>query len=458
MDRVALPVRTPALTFCAAALALLLGGTAAAVTDQERIQAYQEFRGAFDTRRYAEAAALADKLVGLTESQHGPESKALVNPLTNLGTAHYRAANYAAAETAYQRALAIAEAQATSGADPLQIRPLHGLGEVLLATRRFDAAAISLERAVALTRNLRGLYDESQLAILPSLIESYVSLQDFAQAEKEHQYAFRVAETAYGRNDQRLLAPLDRFAQWYEFLGRYSTARVLHARGLQIAEQAAGQNSLLAVRPLRGLSRSYLLEYIYGPEETGEQPQTQDAAGNNISTSRLNPDGEKALQLAISTLNKQQPDNHADLGDTLVDLGDWYLLGGTSRKANDAFRLAFQEYEKAGLGERLAVPKQLTYRATLMSTLRFRPDNPDDYETRSIETRLLVGADGKIGDVTVVAADVPEATVKSVQLALKRARYRPRVDGTGTLETRDFPYTEKIYVRKPGTTSAAKGT
>ena len=49
-------------------------------------------------------------------------------------------------------------------------------------------------------------------------------------AEKENQYAFRVAESAFGRNDLRMLEPLDRLARWNEFVGRYTTARGLHAR------------------------------------------------------------------------------------------------------------------------------------------------------------------------------------------------------------------------------------
>lgn len=432
------------------AMALLLGaGACLAVSDADRIQAYKDFRNVFDAGKYTEALPLAEKLVGLTEQQLGAADKALVNPLTNLGTVNFRLANYGPAESAYQRALSIAEANATAGADPALIAPLHGLGEVLLATKRHEAAIVALDRAVALTRNLKGLYDISQLAILPSLIDCYVAMQNYALAEQQQQYAFRVAETAYGREDKRLLGALDRYARWYEFMGRYTTARVLHARGLQIAEQDGGQTSLRAVRPLRGLARTYRLEYIYGPEETTpEATQHSDAAGNSLSTGRLNPDGEKALQIAIATLNKLQPEGHLELGETLIDLGDWYLIAGSTARANDAYRLAWKQLDLAGAAGQVAAPKVLSYRATASSTLRMRPDKPEDYDTRTVETRLAIDADGRVREAVSTSSDAPDASVKAVLAALKRARYRPRIDATGAVATAELPYTEKVYVRK----------
>ncbi len=449
MDRFTLPIRKTGMKALLTAVFLLASATSLAVTDAERIQVYQEFRAAFDAKQFAAALPLAAKLVSMTEQQLGPDTNALVNPLTNLGTVNLRLTQYPAAETAYQRALAIIEAQSSAGADPAQISTLHGLGEVLLATKRYEAAKVSLDRAVGLTRNQRGLYDQSQLAILPSLIECHMAMQNFALAEQQHQYAFRIAESTFGRADKRLLGPLDRYARWYELMGRYTTARLLHARGLQIAEQDGGQTSLLAVKPLRGLARSYWLEYINGPEETADTSQLSDAAGNNISVGRLNPDGERALQIAIATLNKQQPVIHQDLGETQLEFGDWYLLAGSPSKSNDAYRLAFRELESAGSASILATPKSLAYRATPSSTLRMRPEKPEDFDIRNVETRLVVGADGRVLDAVSVGGDAPDASIKAVVAALKRARYRPRLDASGAVETKELLYTERVYVRKP---------
>src|SRR3954469_9032553 len=80
-------------------------GPAAGVTDAERIDVNQQFREAFDAKKYAEALPLAENVVALTEEQYGKDARALVNPLTNLATVHYRLKDYPAAEKDYQHGI-----------------------------------------------------------------------------------------------------------------------------------------------------------------------------------------------------------------------------------------------------------------------------------------------------------------------------------------------------------------
>src|SRR6187551_2365029 len=98
--------------FVASCVTAWAAGPAVAVTDAERINANQQFREAFDARRYAEALPLAQKVVDLTEEQYGKDARALVNPLTNLGTVHYRLKDFPAAEKEYQRSVEILDATA----------------------------------------------------------------------------------------------------------------------------------------------------------------------------------------------------------------------------------------------------------------------------------------------------------------------------------------------------------
>jgi tetratricopeptide (TPR) repeat protein len=172
--------------------ALALPGTARAVTDAERFAAYQTFRAAFDAAKYTDALPVAQRLVALTEEQYGAEDRQLVNPLTNLGTVYYRLGDYPNAETSYLRAVRLIEGK-LAGADRMLMRPLMGLGETYLATKQHAEAATALKRAIDLSRNLDGLFNVEQLDILDPLIESYVALDRLSDAEKENQYAFRVA-------------------------------------------------------------------------------------------------------------------------------------------------------------------------------------------------------------------------------------------------------------------------
>src|SRR5687768_5685874 len=67
----------------AGTLAAGAAAPAAAVTDGERTEVNRQFRELFDSKRYAEALPLAERVVQMTEEQYGKEDRALVNPLSN---------------------------------------------------------------------------------------------------------------------------------------------------------------------------------------------------------------------------------------------------------------------------------------------------------------------------------------------------------------------------------------
>jgi TonB family protein len=439
---------------CGMLAALLLAAplTAAAVSDAERLALYREFLESFGKRDYAAALPLAENLVVLTEKQYGLEDRALVNPLTNLGTVHYRMGNYPAAELAYLRGVRILDARA-AGADRMLLRPLQGLGETYYSAQRYAEAAAALKRAVDISRNVDGLFNIDQLPILETLIDSYVAQDRLQEAEKEHQYAFRVAESNYGRNDLRLLVPLDRYARWFEFLARYTSARALHARALLLAEQLAGRESPLRVDALRGLARTYYLEFIYGPEEaettmdpfaTGSLTAAPPAAG------RLNSDGERALRIALDVLTNAKPIDLRRRGSTYTDLGDWYLISGSLARAMETYRAAWQDLAAAGDNalRQLTVPRRLAYRAPSVAVIRARPSNPQDYEERFVEVGFTVTREGKVTDAVATASDAPEAVQKSVLFAVRKARYAPRIENGDAVDTPNVSFSERVLVRK----------
>jgi len=432
-----------------AAQAAAPAATPAAPPTDERIAAYQQFQRAFSARDYAAARPAAERVVVLTEQQHGTDSRELVNPLSNLGAVHYRLGEYPAAEVAFARALRIVDGQ-IAGADRNLIAPLRGLGETYLATKQYAEAALALKRATDLSRNLDGLFNVDQLETLDSLIEAYIGLERLQDAEKESQYAFRVAESAYGRSDLRLLEPLDRLARWYEYVGRYTTARGLHARALQLSETQASPGSVLGVDALRGLARTYYLEFIYGPEDPESAAADPMAPLAPTPEGRLNPDGERALKLALEALARAQPPDLQARAGTLVELGDWYLIGGALARAHDAYRQGWNESQAAG-GATLATlqqPRRLAYRPPSISIARASPTRPEEWEERFVEVRFTVGTDGRVSSVETAATNAPAAAERSVQFAVRRARYAPRLENGEPVETTGVLLRERVLVRK----------
>jgi tetratricopeptide (TPR) repeat protein len=415
----------------------------------ERLAAHQEFKRAFEARDYAAARAAAERVVVLSEQVHGGDSRDIVNPLANLGAAHYRLGEYPAAEVAFARAVRIIDGQ-LGGADRLLIAPLRGLGETYLVTKQYAEAALALKRATDLSRNLDGLFNVDQLETLDSLIEAYIGLERLQDAEKESQYAFRVAESNFGRNDLRMLEPLDRLARWYESVGRYTTARGLHARALQLSETLASAGSPLGVDALRGLARTYYLEFIFGPEDPESANSDPIAPLAPTPEGRLNPDGERALKLALEALARAQPPDLQARAGTLVELGDWYLIGGAIARAHETYRQGWSESQAAG-ATALAVlqqPRRLAYRPPSISVTRAAPTRPDDWEQRFVEVRFTVGTDGRVSGIETASTDAPAAAERAVQFAVRRARYAPRLENGEPVETSGVLLRERVLVRK----------
>lgn len=429
----------------------------AAVDDAQRLVVYRAFRSAFDAKQFRDALPIAEKLVAMTEQQYGSENAALVNPLSNLGTVHYRLGQYEAAETQYQRAVRIVEARG-GGADRLLIRPLHGLGETWFAAKDYADAAVALKRAVDISRNLDGLFNVDQLPMLVTLIDCYVALDRGSDAEKESAYAFHVAESNYGTHDLRLLEPLDRYARWFEGNGRYTSARALYGRALQLAEQLSGPNSVQTVTPLRGLARSYLGEYLNGSEKQDTPPDNDPFAMNSPLVNdlpRLNPDGAKALRMATDALTRHAPIDQKQRGETLTELGDWYMIANDIPKAKATYRLAWLDLAQVQGTHRLAAPRMLAYRPPFGSAARSRPSKPDEWDDRAVEMAFTVTRDGAVLDPRRISGDVPENMLKAITAALRKAVYAPRVEAGEVENTTDVRYVEHMLVKRPSTPSSA---
>jgi tetratricopeptide (TPR) repeat protein len=428
---------------------------AAAVEDSERVALYKEFRAAFDAGSYESALPLAERLVRLTEEQYGARDLALVNPLVNLGTLHYRLRHYDPALDNYRRSIEILEAKAEK-TDRQFIRALHGLGATYHALQRDEEAAVALKRAVDLSRNLDGLFNTEQLVVLRPLIASYTVLNRTEEAGKEEQYAFTIAENSFGKDDARLLPALDRYARYYESIGRYATARAVHGRAITLGEKVGGRNSTLSVDGLRGVARTYRLAWLYGEEDpqdsSGNQPTSMAGAGMLMPSSTLhggapNSDGERALRAALQVLTaKDKPLQHGLTGAVLVDLGDWYLTAGATDRALITYRDAWKYLSTSGSTAVLTQPVQLVYRAPNASTHR-NAANADEWDPHTVKLRFNVTPGGEVQDIVNAGGDASESQTRSVIGAFRKARYRPRLENGEPVATAGVEFQTQVFTK-----------
>jgi tetratricopeptide (TPR) repeat protein len=431
----------------------IFAGPATAVTDADRVQVYHEFRVAFDARQYKDALPLAERLVSLTEEQFGGTDRALINPLSNLGTTQYRLRDFKSAEATFLRSIRIVE-DSGGGADRALLRPLHGLGATYFATGQYEDASLIFKRALDLSRNLDGLFNAEQMSILDPLIDSLVALDRHDDTERAYDYSIRVAEAAYGKTDLHVLRPLERSAHWHERMGHYETARILYARALQILEQSGGNTSIRTVEPLEGIARTYRLEFVNGGNPSDSQvnladpfapaPELDPAVANS---QRLNPDGERAILLALRAIDKAQPVDHMRRGVALVELGDWYMSGGVSARGLQAYQEAWGDFELGGSTAALAAPRQLAYRPPSSSVTRAKGDH-DNMDEHFVEASFTVTKDGRTTDVSTSNTDATESQQKVVLAAVRRARYAPRLESGVPVDTEGVKLRERLLSKK----------
>lgn len=430
---------------------LVLAVAHAAGTPDERVAAYHEFRDAFDKADYQSALPAAERVVEMTRSQFGKDAPEMANALTNLGTTYYRMHQYGDALDRYRDAVAVLELQ-NDPTDMRLVRPLHGLGSALIAMKREDEALIPLKRAVDIVRNREGLRSAVQLPVLKTLIAGYVAADRMADADREHDYAFTVAEATYGKNDLRMLDPIEDLAGWDEQTGRYTAGRLLHTQAVQIAD-AAKPGGIEAVPGLRGIARCIRLSYLYG--ETGDsmasaEPQFTDPLSGVMpaATAALSSDGERALRSALDRLG-DAPALAARRGAVLLDLGDWYLTANNGSRAFDSWRTAWKELSAAGDTSLLDQPVAVIYRPPSIA-VSVRQRDPNANTQQRIDVRLTIEANGNVHDAAIANPSAErESAQRAVLSAVRRAAWRPAFRDGQPVAVNDYIFHETVYVKLP---------
>jgi tetratricopeptide (TPR) repeat protein len=447
-------MRTFMLLLAAIAAAQPFSTAGAAGTPDERAAAYHDFREAFDKGDYKTALPIADRVLELTRNQFDEDAPEVASALTNLATTYYRMRAYGDALDKYREAINVLELQ-NDAADMRLVRPLQGLGSALLAMHREEEAIVPLKRAVDIVRNRGGLLSEQQLAPLKTLIAVYETTGLSADASREQDYAFSVAESAYGKNDARMLGPINDLALWYEKSGRYTAARVLHTRAVQIAD-STDPSGLSAIPGLRGIARCFRLNHSYGePDEllsaadsTAGDPRMGSMGRDVVDASSV--DGERALRSALTRLG-DAPERAALRGAVLVDLGDWYLIAKMQSRALESWGKAWKDLAAAGDTHLLDQPTAIVYLPPSVASSQ-RQRDPENYAEQPVKIRLAIDATGSVRDATVAnPAPARESAEKAVQAALQRSIWRPAFRNGEAIAVNDYMFSENVYVKLPKT-------
>ncbi|MGQ0430323.1 MAG: tetratricopeptide repeat protein [Gammaproteobacteria bacterium] len=404
----------------------------------ERMEAYELFRGHFDGGRYQDALPFAERVVGLTERRADRDVE-LPTAWNNLAATHFLLGQNDAAEANYLKSLELLEA--TQGISSRRlIVPLTGLGAVHASRDQRATAAEYYARALAVSRRADGLFNTAQLPLVEQAADNLRALRDYAGAEQERRYILRIAEQNYGYGDPRTLPALQQLADFYEGLREYVAARTMYLRMRDVTMQESGGYNPESIRALLGIARTHRLQYMMDPDVVeGQQAARDDGTGEVLSsrypevrasTPTADRTGLKAARTALELLRATPDPPKQLLIDSLVELGDWY-------QATHRPGLALPNYEEAaavhaaapdaGLIDPLLMPQMVAYRPPL-AALRGLNAPPGQYRLRHAVFEFTVTAAGETQDIGVIESDMSEGQLAQSRRALSRAIYRPRFE------------------------------
>lgn len=436
----------------------LLPVCAGAFDVPERPQSEQEYWAQFEKKDFDQAVIAAEKLVETARTKANTAPLELADDLALLGNAQLAKRNYLAAEAAYAEALQILEPRVTPTSGQL-LDPLRGMGYALSAGGKHDQAVPYMERALLVSRRTNGLFNFNQQGILRQLAASLSKLGNYPAAEQQMQYLLRVGEHTYGKNDPRMSGIHALVGDFYMQAGLVAVGRDSYRQALNVVEKKLGRNDLATVEPLRAYADSFRRElFLLGfglktasaERQAVGEPQLDPKA---INPRYLNIEGERALQRALKTLDAHPNRSTAMLMDTLIDLGDWYMIKGEPDEALPRYQRALSLVDQVepdridAARSKFTFPVQVYYAIPLLATRHLsRPD--EEVDQRFVHVVFTVTADGGVRDERVIDQDATARQIAETMAAVRTARYRPKFVNGEPVDTIDVSMRQVFRQRK----------
>jgi tetratricopeptide (TPR) repeat protein len=414
----------------------------------------QEYWAQIEARNWAEAALAAQQLVAIARNAGTTPPFDLAEALTLLGNAQVAARDYTAAEASFSEALLITQPYVVASSDKL-LDPMRGMGYALAYAERHAQAIPYLERALLISRRTFGLFDMNQQGLLRQLATSLRKVGLPLEAEQHMQYLVRVGEHTYGKRDPRMANIYDVLGDFYMEGAAVNSARRAYRQALDVVERARGRNDLATVQPLRAYADSYRQELnlaLFGIRAPDHQGRAS-VDVKSINPKLLSADGERALKRALKILDSDPSRPTSLLFDTLLDLGDWYMVKGDEKEALNHYRRAASLLDDVEADRNTAARAKLSFPVRVYypipaSALRNVNRPAAETEDAFVHVVFRVAADGTVKDERVLEANASERLIEDTVNAIRAARYRPKFSGGEPVETDEVSLRQIFKLRR----------
>ncbi len=274
----------------------------------------------------------------------------------------------------YEQALEQLEFEGGAWSDQIA-EELTTLGTLLQEQGDYEESLEIFDRAIHIRRVNQGLFSPQQIPLVEQLANSYVALQQWKEADEQHQYAFYVQLRTYGPNDPRMIQVFQNLARWniktfYRGVDPDPGQRLVQTfqlyraamntvsshfgnedpRYVAFLQDMAGASDMIARYSLPGTAAGTHLNPAIRQVTTN-----YDGSSNRVTAD--SGGGERALRRVVDFYNNPKlPQNDQTLlfrAQAIANLGDWYLVRDRRQAAMRIYKDAYDLLSSAEGSEEL---------------------------------------------------------------------------------------------------------
>ncbi|MEM1411529.1 MAG: hypothetical protein AAGH19_04150 [Pseudomonadota bacterium] len=369
---------------------------------------------------------------------------------------------------------AIDEAEGFDSAYSVQLADLYlGLGGELVRAGKIEEARDAYFSGAQIVRVNFGPDAPEQVNYLLALAELDLIETNWEDADDLMHSAFRIFARGDGSGADGQLASLQQLLDWYR--DRYPDMppteqfRAL-LRSEQITREMAGieeGNSGLQTTQTAALYRQvghlnyrvaeYLAQLLYAQNRSGTTSMTlPEVARWDGQRGAINPPydmGVEAYRKAAESVAANPQATPQQKAEALAQLADWHLtfgkVGDARRTYGEAWQLLASTAELEDAQFYFGTPTPVRF----LNQTPLKPGTQEAMPKEGLDVTMTVTKTGSVLNVRVAnsADELPNSQVRAIKSALKRLRFRPRVDQGQTAETREFLW--RVAVESPAETT-----
>ncbi|MGI9250110.1 MAG: hypothetical protein ACR2PR_02785 [Pseudohongiellaceae bacterium] len=314
-------------------------------------------------------------------------------------------------------------------------------------------------RAVHVSRINSGLHAQDQIPAVEKLIESYIALGDWGNADQYYNYLYYVQERTYGINDPRIVPVMDSLADWNilafnigfgDLLGlRLTRAQGFYSAAARLVQDHFGKSDERFVELQQGIANTALLvarnaslmNEVTRPEYLNAQDMLRAQLHEHYRPQQPQGfvTGEQALKEIVDHY-ASEPEQQLEYATALADLADWYLLERRRRIAIESYEMAWTilgdledstAQRQTLFGQVSPIPVFARYSDNLVETLPVNHEsNVLHYDY--VDLMFDVTRNGEVRNVRLLT-EKTEANIHQLdrlQRTVRRSYFRPiLVDG-----------------------------